>query len=347
MMGMQNNQIDIFDFMIFEKLVPKDHLLIKIDEIVDFSFVRELTESLYSDIGRPSHDPEIIFKMQLLEFIYNISDVEVCKRSQTDIAFRWFLRLGLDDKVPDDTTISDFRCNRLTPEIYDSFFNEIVKQCIDANLIKTNRFIVDTTNVDANVNYPSRKKLIDKAFKNVLKELKKTHPRLAETLSQKFNLSIQNLYLNKKKVRSKEHAIVTLEIMNHLYLKTYDLIECKEKYYEQYELCYDLASEMAERGKSKIISIVDPDARVAHKSRGNMKRGYKDHIIIDEDSEIILTGKTTPFNVPDQNEFISIVKKVEKEFQIKPKEISADTVYGTINLMALVPVTNAIKLRIY
>ena len=67
-MGMQNNQIDIFDFMIFDKLVPKDHLLIKVDETVDFSFVREQTKSLYSDIGRPSYDPETIFKMQLLEF---------------------------------------------------------------------------------------------------------------------------------------------------------------------------------------------------------------------------------------------------------------------------------------
>lgn len=251
MMGMQNNQIDMFDYMIFEKLVPKDHLLIKVDETVNFSFVREQTKSLYSDIGRPSHDPETIFKMQLLEFIYNMSDVEVCKRSQTDIAFRWFLRLGLDDMVPDDTTISDFRCNRLTPGIYDGFFNEIIKQCIDANLIKTNRFIVDSTNVDANVNFPSRKKLIEKAFSNVLKELKKTNSKLAEALSQKFNLSIQNLYVDKDKVRSEEHAIVTLEIMNYLYLKTYDLLEYKEKFYEKYELCYDLVFEMAENGKIK------------------------------------------------------------------------------------------------
>lgn len=120
-------------YLIFDKLVPKDHLLIKVDETVDFSFVSEHTKSLYSDVGRPSYDPETIFKMQLLEFIYNISDVEVCKTSQTDIAFRWFLRLGLDDAVPDDTTISDCRCNGLTPDIYDGFFNEIVKQCIDAN----------------------------------------------------------------------------------------------------------------------------------------------------------------------------------------------------------------------
>ncbi len=330
MMGIQSKQVDVFDYMIFDKLVPKDHLLIKIDQIVDFSFVHDIVEPFYSDIGRPSHDPEMIFKMQLLEFLYNISDVAVCKRTQTDIAFRWFLGLSIDDKVPDDTALSDFRCHRLSGDVFNDFFNEIVEQCINANIIKSNRFMVDSTNVDANVNYPTRKKLIDKAFKNLLVELSLKNQTLSDLCVNKYNSDIKNLYLDKETVRSKEHAIITLEIMDFLYLKTYDLLEYNKEYLDKYKLCYELVSDLAIKGKSPIISIVDPDARVAHKTRGSMKRGYKDHIIVDEDSEIIIASTTTPFNVNDLTEFIPLVEKVKSKFHISPDEISADAIYGSI-----------------
>ena len=329
-MGIQNKQVDVFDYMIFEKLVPKDHLLVQIDRFVNFSFVYDIVEPFYSDLGRPSHDPEMIFKMQLLEYLYNISDVAVCKRTQTDIAFRWFLGLSIDDKVPDDTALSDFRCHRFSSDVFNDFFNKIVEQCIEAKLIKSKRFMVDSTNVDANVNYPSRKKLIDKAFMSLLTELSLINRSISDVCANKYNSAIKKLYLNKEKVRSKEHAIITLEILDYLYLKTFDILEYNKDYFRKYELCYELVFDLAIKGKSPIISIVDPDARVAHKTRGNLKRGYKDHIIVDEDSEIILASKTTPFNVTDQTEFISLIENVESEFHISPDEISADTIYGTI-----------------
>jgi IS5 family transposase len=75
--------------------------------------------------------------------------------------------------------------------------------------------------------------------------------------------------------------------------------------------------------------VVDPDARVAHKSVGNIKRGYKDHIIVDEDSEIILASTQTPFNTGDEKKLQELIEKVEQELEIKPEEVTADKVYGT------------------
>ena len=95
MMKKNNGQIDVFDHMIFDKLIPKDHLLIKIDSILDFSFVYDKVKDTYSKLGRGSKDPVMMIKILLLEYLYNLSDVAVSTRIKTDIAFRWFLGLSI------------------------------------------------------------------------------------------------------------------------------------------------------------------------------------------------------------------------------------------------------------
>ena len=169
MLNKHMGQRDLYDEMVFDRLVPKDHLLVKIDSIIDFSFVYDLVQESYSAVGRGSKDPAMMVKILLLEYLYNLSDVEVALRIQTDIAFRWFLGLGMDDSVADDTTISYFRVKRLKETHFEEIFNEIVRTCIKKDLVKTKRYMIDSTDVAANVNYPSDKKLIRNAYKKVLK----------------------------------------------------------------------------------------------------------------------------------------------------------------------------------
>ena len=145
MLGKNNPQIDVFTHMIFDRLIPEDHLLVLINSIIDFSFVYDIVKEKYSDIGRKSEDPVMMLKICLLEFLYTLSDKKVVKRIQTDIAFRWFLGLSLDDEVPDDTTISHFRTNRMGEESFDEFFNEIVRNCIEKNIVKSKRYLIDTS----------------------------------------------------------------------------------------------------------------------------------------------------------------------------------------------------------
>jgi transposase len=84
----------------------------------------------------------------------------VVARASTDIVFRWFLGLSIDDKVPDETTICHFRCTRLGEQQYEEIFNEIVKKCIEKDLVKAKRYIIDSTHVEANTGAPFVKKLI-------------------------------------------------------------------------------------------------------------------------------------------------------------------------------------------
>ncbi len=77
-----NNQKDFFDMVVYERLIPQEHLLVKIARQIDFSFVDEETKELYSQRGRGSYPASLLFKMLFLEFLYNLSDVEVSRPFQ-------------------------------------------------------------------------------------------------------------------------------------------------------------------------------------------------------------------------------------------------------------------------
>lgn len=328
MQGTNSGQIDFFNHMAINHLIPKDHLLIKIDEAIDFSFVHDIVKDLYSDTGRQSYDPVMMFKICLLEYIYKLSDVQVVKRIQTDVAFRWFLGLGLFDKVPDDTTISYFRAIRLKDQPFEEFFNKTVEKCIEKQLVSQKRLIIDSTDVAANVRFPSDKKLICDAFRKTLKQVSKFNKDLATATIKNFEEALAKEHQKSEKISLKIYANIAKEHAEQLYLRTYDELQDNQNYIEAYSLLWDIIQQYLEKSKDKIVSIVDPDARVAHKSPGNIKRGYKNHIIIDEESEIILGSIQTPFNVGDEKQLIPLLKKVESDHGIIPEQVTADKVYG-------------------
>lgn len=333
MLGKQSGQIDIFSSMIFEKLIPKDHLLVKINEIIDFSFVYEIVKNYYSEVGRGSIDPVIMFKLCLLEYLYKLSDPEIVKRTQTDIAYRWFLGLNLDDKVPDDTTISHFRSKRLGDKPFEEFFNAIVKICIDKELVKTKRYMIDSTDVAANANYPSEKKLLCNAYKRVLREIEKYNKNLSMEKLNEFEKDINLEYKKSEKVSIQTYCKIARKHLEEIYVQFYEELIKKEKVYDMFVTVWCIVEQYGENNytKDKIISCIDPDSRVAHKTRTKTKTGYKDHIIVDEESEIILGSEQTPFNVNDDKKLIDLIEKVDNSFNLNPEEISAGKAYGTVN----------------
>ncbi len=145
MLKVLNPQLDIFTAEVYNQLVPKNHLLVRIADAVDFNFVLEKLKCTYSNIGRGSYDPIMMFKIQLLCYLYQLSDGKVIQRAQTDIAFRWFLGLNIYDTLPDDTTVSYFRVHRLDNESLEEFFNEIVSLCIEKHVVTSRRVLIDST----------------------------------------------------------------------------------------------------------------------------------------------------------------------------------------------------------
>ena len=138
-----------------EELVPKDHLLRKIEAAVDFSFIYGMCKDLYStSVGRPAVQPELLFRMLLLGYLYGIkSEVRLAEQVNDSMSFKWFLGLGLTEKGPDHATISINRIRRFRDnDIAEKIFDEILRQCVANGLVGGEILYTDSTHVKAKAN---------------------------------------------------------------------------------------------------------------------------------------------------------------------------------------------------
>ncbi|TNF57715.1 MAG: IS1182 family transposase [Gammaproteobacteria bacterium] len=143
------------EMVTLEELVPKDHLLRQIDRHIRFDFIREETAHLYcADNGRPALDPERLFKMLFIGYLFGIrSERQLVREIQVNVAYRWFLGMRLTDKVIDASTFSQNRRRRFAgTDIEQVIFDRIVEQAIEQGLIGGQVFYTDSTHLKANAN---------------------------------------------------------------------------------------------------------------------------------------------------------------------------------------------------
>lgn len=155
MLTKNNENQPKIELVIIENLVKKDHILRKIDEYIDFNFIYDLVEDKYClDNGRPSIDPVVLFKMILVGYLFGIrSERRLIEEVHHNVAYRWFLGYGLEDKIPDASTISQNRRRRFTgTDIFEKIFENIVEQAINHKLITGKIMYVDSTHIKANAN---------------------------------------------------------------------------------------------------------------------------------------------------------------------------------------------------
>lgn len=138
-----------------EELVPSDHLLRRIDAIVDFSFIRDEVRHLYcDDNGRPALDPVVLFKALFIGYLFGIrSERQLVRELQVNVAYRWFLGLRLTDKVPDASTFSQNRRRRFRDsDIAQRLFDRIVEQAMERGLVGGRILYTDSTHIKASAN---------------------------------------------------------------------------------------------------------------------------------------------------------------------------------------------------
>ena len=140
-----------------ESFVPDDHLLRDVDRLLEPALIRRLTACCYAEgKGRPSIDPVVYFRMVLVAYLYgNDSDRRLCEDVYCHLAYRWFCRLSLDDKVPDHSSFTKIR-DRYGEEIHGQVFTEIVKLCQQHGLVAENcRVMTDATLIPADAAFDS------------------------------------------------------------------------------------------------------------------------------------------------------------------------------------------------
>lgn len=163
------------EFVSIEQLVPKDHLLRKIHKAISFEFIREKVADLYcSDNGRPAIDPVVLFKMLFIGYLFGIrSERQLVKEVEVNIAYRWFLGFGLQDKVPSHSTFSKNRQRRFNDSaIHQQIFDQIVWQAIERKMVSGSVLYTDSTHLKASANKNKfEKKLVEHSTRDYLDAL--------------------------------------------------------------------------------------------------------------------------------------------------------------------------------
>ena len=163
------------DRLVFGKLVPSDHYLRKVKELIDFEAFREHLRDAYSDRGRPAEDPVLMLKLEFLEFYYDLSDREVIAEARVNVAFRYFLDIPLDKPLPVPSLLSQFRA-RLGEERHQRIFDEVVRQAREQGLVRDRLRLKDATHVIADVAIPSTIVLVAQVRQRLLAALKPYAP---------------------------------------------------------------------------------------------------------------------------------------------------------------------------
>jgi transposase len=134
-----------------DEMVPADHLLRRLDAVLDLSWLRAELAPHYSHLGCPSVDPELLIRMLLVGYCYSIrSERRLCQEVQMNLAYRWFCRLGLEDKVPHHSTFSVNRHGRFRDsDILRTVFEEVVSRCMAGGLVGGEGFAVDASVIEA------------------------------------------------------------------------------------------------------------------------------------------------------------------------------------------------------
>ena len=154
MMGRQTvDQSQLFYLFNLEKRIPERHLLRRINPTVTriLAEFREKLEPFYSEIGRPSIDPELMIRMLIVGYCYGLRfERKLCEEVELHLAYRWFCRLDLDDAVPDHSTFSVNRHGRFRDsDLFRQVFEAVVRACMDAGLVKGEAFAVDASVMEA------------------------------------------------------------------------------------------------------------------------------------------------------------------------------------------------------
>lgn len=149
--GNRRNQIQMVDV---DMLVPEEHLLRKVDRVINFDRIYGFVEQYYCpDNGRPAVDPVVLFKMVFIQHLFGIPSLRrTVEEINVNVAYRWFLGFDLTTKVPHFSTVSYAFATRFPSEVFEQVFSWILEEAVVHGCIDPSVVFIDATHVKANAN---------------------------------------------------------------------------------------------------------------------------------------------------------------------------------------------------
>jgi transposase len=258
-------------YSILYNRIPENHILKRINNVVDFSFINKLLEDSYCKYyGRPAKEPELMAKLLILQYLYNLSDVQVIEETRVNLAYMWFIGINPEDDLPDPSLLSKFRTQRLKEMMLDDIIKEVILQCVKKGIITGIGISVDCTHTNANTGKLLPERVMKRLAQKMLKNLKEETDDIAGDINQNIP--------DYKEIENYKEAQETMKS----YLE--ELIETTQRHINpegavKTQEAIDTAREILDDPKflqqRGVRSIVDKDARVGYKGKTESFYGYK------------------------------------------------------------------------
>lgn len=300
------------------QLVPKDHLLRKIDAAVDFGFVYELVEDSYCKYyGRPANEPELLFRLLFLQILYNLSDERMIQEAEVNLAYKWFLGINPEDPLPDASQLSRFRNHRLGASQVEDVLKHVVSQCIEQGLVKSKTIILDATHTRAGSPKQKPFDVLRDAAKRLFRVVVKRHPKLEKKLPKLPSVKSEDTEAEKTMLTYLAQLGETVEEL---------LPDHEGAVSEKLGIAKQIIEDERLLSQKGILSAIDPDARFGWKSSSKSFFGYKEHIAMTEE-EIITALEVTPGSTDDGKQLPALLEQTTAN-GVTVNEIIADTAYS-------------------
>jgi transposase len=312
-----------------EELVPPDHFYRHVERTLDLSFVREFVQQTYAGGGRPSIDPVVFFKLQLVLFFEGIrSERQLMRHAADRLSVRWFLGYDLGEPLPDHSSLTRIR-ERYGVDIFRRFFEAIVEQCQQAGLVWGKELYIDGTKVEANAS-------LDSLTPRFYIEAHLSH--LFETASSLAGERTEQVVAQEEAHASasseQEERPVPMSLPNSLSSEQYE--ELAQRNAARHDWIEQLGAQdrrvthrSYQRMADYFVSTTDPDATLMETTTG-ADMGYRTHYVVDGGkARIILDVLVTPSEVMDNQPMLDLLWRVRFRWKLWPRHVTGDTKYGT------------------
>jgi transposase len=302
---------------LYSLIVPKDNLLRRINDLIDFSFIyNELVTKYCTNNGRNAESPIRMFKYLLLKTIYDISDVDVVERSRFDMSFKYFLEMAPEEDVINPSSLTKFRKLRLKDtDLLNLLINKTVSIAIEKGIIRSKSIIVDATHSLSRSNPLSPLEVLKERARQLRKVVYSSDENWKDRMPKKNednDLEQELLYCD-----TLGKTIESDEVLR-------SLPKVKEK--------LNLLKETIEDTKDHYTLSKDPDARTGHKTQDSSFFGYKTHIAMTEE-RIITAAVVTSAEKGDGPELPTLLE-ISQGNGVEVDTIIGDAAYsGKENLI--------------
>lgn len=150
----ENNFRNEEQYITIDSLVPKNHLVRKIENAINFEFIYDEVKDLYSPLGAPSIDPVVLIKIVLIQYLFGIPSMrQTIKDIEVNVAYRWFLGYSLTEKIPHFSTFNkNYERRFKDTDLFEVIFKKILAQATLNGFIDSSNIFIDSTHIKASAN---------------------------------------------------------------------------------------------------------------------------------------------------------------------------------------------------